>query len=257
MKNSGRFWGRWQLRIPSAFVANSEASWRKAGALGLAPEALGVLPNAIDLADFDARAALALPRSFKGPVAVVVGSLYAVKRYDRFLEALALARRSVPELKGLIAGDGPEKPGLEREARKLGLGPPNLIFLGHWDNVPALLRRADMLVVSSDHEGFPNVILEGMAARLPVVTTPAGDAGVVVEHGTTGYVAPFEDVQSMAAGMVRLARSPELRRQFGEEARRRVEQYYGFEGLADRLLALYRKFAQLCGRHDVLRLLRT
>ena len=118
--------------------------------------------------------------------------------------------------------------------------------------MPALLGMADMLVLSSDYEGCPNVVLEAMAAHRPVVTTPAGDAGLVVEDGISGYVVPFDDVQAMASAMVRLAESPELGRKFGEAGRRRVEEDYSFDGLAGRLISAYEAIAERHGRRDIL-----
>ena len=79
------------------------------------------------------------------------------------------------------------------------------------------------------------------AHGLPIITTPAGDAGVIVEHGVTGYVVAFDDVKEMAANMVCLAQKPELRRQMGMDARQRVEQHYNYAALGDRLLNLYRQ----------------
>jgi glycosyltransferase involved in cell wall biosynthesis len=112
-----------------------------------------------------------------------------------------------------------------------------------------------MLVVSSDHEGFPNVVLEAMAARLPVVTTPAGDAGVVVRDCVTGYVVPFNDTEAMASRMVQLAKSADLRRRFGAGGREQVEQHYSFENLADRILSIYRDIAAQQGKQKVLSIL--
>jgi glycosyltransferase involved in cell wall biosynthesis len=127
-------------------------------------------------------------------------------------------------------------------------------FLGRREDVPALLKQADMLVLSSDYEGFPNVVLEAMAARLPVITTPAGDANIAVQNGNTGYVVHFDDVTGMAECMVRLSKSPGLRWQLGEAARKRVEQHFSFEHLAGRLLSIYRKSALQHNRTDLLRL---
>jgi glycosyltransferase involved in cell wall biosynthesis len=76
-----------------------------------------------------------------------------------------------------------------------------------------------------------------------VVSTPAGDAEVVVEDGVTGYVVPFENVKEMAERMVRLAVNADLRRQMGATARLRVRQLYSHERLAGRLLAVYRDLA--------------
>jgi glycosyltransferase involved in cell wall biosynthesis len=101
----------------------------------------------------------------------------------------------------------------------------------------------DVLLHTSDHEGFPNVLLEAMAARLPVVTTPAGDAGRVVEDGGTGYVVAFDDIGRMAQRVLQLAHSPPLRRRFGEAGRQYAERYYSYSGLARRLLATYRAIA--------------
>jgi glycosyltransferase involved in cell wall biosynthesis len=181
--------------------------------------------------------------------------LIVEKRVDCFLDALAQARRTVPDLKGLIIGDGPERPRLERQAASLGLVPGNIEFLGRRSDVPALLGQAAMLVHSSANEGFPNAVLEAMTAGLPVITTPAGDAGIVVQDGVSGYVVPFADVDRMAERMVQLALSPGLRRRFGEAGRKRVEQRYSYESLADRILATYRSIVRQQSRHDLASLL--
>ncbi|HEU4628912.1 MAG TPA: glycosyltransferase [Gemmatimonadaceae bacterium] len=248
LAQNGR-WGPWLLRLPHALVANSEAARRQVVQLGRDAGRVHVLANVIDLADFDARARAAAPRpDTAGAMAdgamVAVGRLIAVKRFDRFLDALALARRDAPRLTGAIVGDGPERPALEARAARLGLLPDGVRFLGQRDDVPALLQRAGALVLTSDQEGFPNVVLEGMAAALPIVTTPAGDAPMVVQDGVTGYVIPFEDVSALARRLVALAAAPELRRSLGAAGRRRAEQRYAPTGLADRLLAIYAAVAE-------------
>ena len=205
------------MRLPSAIIANSRAARRGVDEFGVSPDSILVLNNVIDLEDFDARTRSgASAWSPDGPpVALAVGRMHAEKRFDRFLTALARARRASPDLRGVIVGDGPEWPNLRCQAQDLGLLPNGVLWLGRRNDVPALLGKADMLVLSSDHEGCPNVVLEAMAVRRPVVTTPAGDAGDVVEEGVSGYVVPFDDVEAMASRMVRLAEFPELRTSFG------------------------------------------
>jgi glycosyltransferase involved in cell wall biosynthesis len=234
------------LRLAHGLVANSQHGRQTLVSQGIKPQKIEVLANVIDLRDFDTRSALPLRVSLPPDRIIVtaVGSLHPCKRFDRFLEALALARRSRLALTGVIAGaDLGAKAALQARADALGLGPQDVRFTGECNNVPALLARSAMLVLSSEYEGFPNVILEAMAARLPVITTPAGDAGLIVQHGQTGYVVEPEDTQGMGAFMVQLAQSPSMRTELGEAGRVCVEQEYNYESLADRLMAIFHSFA--------------
>lgn len=156
---------------------------------------------------------------------------------DRFVAAVARARARGAAVVGVVVGDGPELAALRTAAAALPDGA--IAFLGRRDDVPAILRGVDALALTSSWEGFPNVLLEGMAGGLPVVTSDVGDAGRVVEHGVTGYVTPVGDVNAMARSMVRLAGDPALRLELGCRGRARVERLYAVDGLADRLLALY------------------
>jgi len=241
--SSSGFWGPWLLRIPRALIANSYAARRNAESLGVNRETIWVVPNVVDATEFQPTSSL---RARPGDEVVVaaVASQVPVKRLDRFLAAVALARAQVPTLTGVLVGDGPERKRLEAIACQLNLLPGGVRFLGRRDHVAEALRAADMLVVSSDHEGFPNVILEAMAAQLPVVTTPAGDAEVVVRDGVTGYVVPFDDVEQMAERMVRLARSPRLREELGGAGRVRVEHLYTVDRLSDAVLSTYLAIAR-------------
>jgi glycosyltransferase involved in cell wall biosynthesis len=113
------------------------------------------------------------------------------------------------------------------------------------------LSQADFFVLSSDNEGMPNVILEAMAASLPVITTPAGDAGVVVRDGMTGYVIPFDDVDRLASRMIDLTTSQGLRGMLGETGRRHAEQNYSCELLGDRLLNIYAEIESRLRAHRI------
>jgi glycosyltransferase involved in cell wall biosynthesis len=249
-------WTRLSLRLPSAIIANSRAALCGVDEFGVDPNSMVVLNNAIDLEDFDRSSGLRSSDSTWDaggpPVALAVGRMYPEKRFDRFLAALSAARRISPVVRGVIVGDGPGWSDLRCRAQDFGLLPDGVLFLGRRNDVPALLGRAAMLVLSSDHEGCPNVVLEAMAARRPVVTTPAGDAGVVIEDGVSGYVVPFEDVEAMAGRMAGLAESPELRRRFGEAGRRRIEKDYAYDGLAERLISAYKAIAEQQGRGELL-----
>jgi glycosyltransferase involved in cell wall biosynthesis len=112
-----------------------------------------------------------------------------------------------------------------------------------------------LLVSCSEYEGFPNVILEAMAARLPVLATPAGDAARIIKDQTTGYLLKADDPQGMADCIVRLLRAPELSARMGEAARKEVEEDYNLKSLAPRLLSVFSDFAQKRGKASIVKML--
>ena len=232
--------GRASLRAPRGLVVNSHAARANAARLGRRPERVLVVPNVIDLAAFDAAPARSagVAGAGDGFCAAVVARLIDSKRLERFLHALAEARREVPVIRGRIAGDGPERGRLERVAADLGLLPDGLQFLGEQPDVPTVLAAADVLMLTSDQEGFPNVLLEAMAARLPVITTPAGDAARIVVDGGTGFVVDGEP-RLLAAKLVALARDRELARRMGAAGRARVEREFSDTGLGTSLRKAY------------------
>lgn len=233
---SGR-WTRALVTAPHALLANSQIVVDEIVASGmLGPERIWFLPNAIDLEQFDRYPPT---RASDRPTAIMVGRLIALKRVDTFLRALAKARLRNRALRGVVAGDGPERSALERLAAELGLSHEHLTFLGARSDVPSLLGGADMLVLASDDEGTPNVVLEAMAARLPVISTPAGDAKRLVEDGVNGYLVPFGDADAISERMLTLAESRALRGTLGGAGRRHVERFYSADGLAERLLSIY------------------
>jgi glycosyltransferase involved in cell wall biosynthesis len=149
-------------------------------------------------------------------------------------------------------GEGPERAQLERTAGGLGLLSSGAVaFLGRRDDVPRLLRSVDVLCLTSDHEGFPNVLLEGMAAALPAIATTAGDAAHVVEHGSTGYVVPPEDEPGLAHWLAKVAADADLRRALGRRGRRRVEAGFARSGLPGSLLAAYASLASVGRREEL------
>jgi len=257
LRTSGR--RSWpMLKLTHGIIANSHRAKGNLVSLGIDAQKIEVLPNVIDLPDFDHRMAKPFANvklSGRVPIAAV-GSLHNCKRFDRFLDGLALARQREPNLFGVIAGkDLGEQDALERKAKALGLFPDHVEFLGECENVPSLLARSRILVSCSDYEGFPNVILEAMAARLPVLATPAGDAGRIVKDKITGYLLPPDDAQLMAARIVSLVRAPAFSQQMGEAGRKLVEQDYSVTSLVPRLVSVFSDFARKHRRKSILSML--
>jgi glycosyltransferase involved in cell wall biosynthesis len=256
--NGRRSW--WMLRLAHGLVANSHCA--RKNLLSRVPRApqIEVLSNVLDLREFDARSNMAPPISIPSTrvAAVAVGSLQLSKRFDRFLKALAVARRKVPTLLGVIAGaDCGSGPALAQEADELGLIPNHVAFLGECHNVPSLLAQAGFLVLCSEYEGFPNVILEAMAASLPVISTRVGDAERIVLEGQTGYLVDEPDIEALAERMAALAGCQATRLRLGQAARRRAAAEYDYESLTGRLLAAFQAFAVQHGRRHLMRSLQS
>lgn len=233
-------WGESLLLGPPDIIANSWGAKAAAELHGRAAATTHVVSNVVDVARFTG-ARTADPTLV---TAIAVGSLIHVKRFDRLVEALAAARERSIALVGVLVGGGPERESLADLAAALSLGPSEFCLLGDRDDVPQRLATADFLVLTSSHEGCPNVILEAMAAALPVVAMDCGDVRRLVVHGSTGFVVPQDDMVALVDCMVALARSPELRRRLGDAGRRRVEAKFGRASLPETLLGVYRAIAE-------------
>ena len=238
-------WGGASLYLPHALIVNSHNARENAIRLGVKEEKIYLLENVIDLVEFDqfATQPISLTANCEGFLAVAVAGLAPVKRLERFITALSILwdKKIALNVKGAIVGDGPELNHLKLFAQSKGLDGNTLFFLGSQSNIPALLKKANVLVLTSDREGFPNVLLEAMAAGLPVISTPAGDATRIIVNGSTGYIVDFDDVFGLAEKITFLAKSPRLRQIMGEAGRKRVEQVYPFPALAEKMLRIYKQ----------------
>lgn len=244
LEDSGRF-ARCLLTWPDAIAVNSRRALEQVKQEAvLDPKRSYFLPNAIDLSRFPERAGTDDAQSDADCNCVCVGRLFPAKRVDMFLRALAAARSTEPGIRGTVVGYGPEAVRLQHLAAELQLPPRALSFLGLREDVADILQQAAIFVFCSESEGTPNVILEAMAASLPVITTPAGDAAEVVQRAGAGYVVPFGDVEALADAMMRLARSPALRQRLGRAGRDYVVQHCTASDLAARLFKIYADVAR-------------
>src|SRR5204862_5319812 len=127
-----------------------------------------------------------------------------------------------------VAGDGP----LRR------LLPDALGFVSP-DEVAWLYERAAVVVLASEREGLPNVVLEAMAHAKTVVSTPVGGIPTVIEHGVTGLLVPVGDAAALRAALELALDDPELRGRLGAAARERVRELCSWDRVTDRTLHVY------------------
>jgi len=225
---------RFLWRGAAHVVANSQ------GLAALARQSAGqtpirMIPNGVDTARFTP----AESREEGGPVRLVfVGRVVHQKGLDVLLSALAKLP-SEADYALTIVGDGPLRGALTEQAASLGVL-PRLRFAG-WagrEEMPELLRRADLFVFPSRDEGMPNAVLEAMAAGLPVVATRISGNEEVVADGETGLLVPPDDPDALAGALAGLLADAALRRQLGAAGRARVCREYSWQSVAERYAAL-------------------
>ena len=159
----------------------------------------------------------------RGKRLLFVGRLDAIKGVPLLLEALAAVRTSHPEAVLTIVGDGPHRRQLENRTRALGLESA-VTFTGYQaqDAVADLLSKSDVLVLPSFAEGVPVVLMEGMAAGLPVIASQVAGVPELVEDGVAGYVIPAGHPDALTEKIDRLLSDPDLCARMGAAGRARV-----------------------------------
>lgn len=186
---------------------------------------LSVIPNGRDAQLFHPAEADA-----QEPALVLfAGHLEPGKRPELFLDVVADLRRRGITCEAALAGDGPLRGRLERRCAELGVQ-----LLGTRSDVPALLRRAAVVVMTSAPatEGMPGVLIEAGLSGVPVVSTAAAGVTEVVLDGETGFVVPSDAAGDLADRVGQLLVDPDLRRRLGEAARRRCWETFGVTATA-------------------------
>jgi len=161
--------------------------------LGCPADRVHYLPNFADSSSADP-----IPRSTFGTpdnvsVILALGRCHENKGFDVLLDALP----SIPSVWLWIAGDGPCKKKLEKQAECLDVS-NRVCFLGWRRDVPALLASADVFVCSSRHEPLGNIILEAWASSTPVISTNADGPCHLIEPGKEGLLVPIEDPEALS-----------------------------------------------------------
>ena len=137
-----------------------------------------------------------------------------------------------------MAGEGELRPALERIVRKKKLDPA-VRFLGYRNDVAAVLASLDIFVHPSLWEGFGLAILEAMAAGKPVIATNVSAIPELVLDGYTGILVPPEDPAKLSRAITTLSRNVALRQRYGENGRRRWQEYFTHAGMVAKTKRLY------------------
>jgi len=175
----------------------------------------------------------------QGLTVAVVANLRPEKGHLVFLDCARRLITSNPEARFLIVGDGVMRERIETRVSELGLT-KQVQLTGAVKDIPALLRSVDIAVLPSlKNEGFPNAVMEAMAASVPVVATDTGGASELVIDGLTGYMVQPGDAAALGDRIGWLCNDAEVRRKMGEAGRQRIVDHFTSNQMARKFEALY------------------
>jgi glycosyltransferase involved in cell wall biosynthesis len=179
-----------------------------------------VIPNAISNLERGSRA-VDVPR----PFLLSVGRLVPQKRFDILIAAFSRVARDFREWALVILGEGPLRENLETQIYEQGVG-GRVFLLGETADLLSFYEEAEFLVLCSDYEGFPNVLLEAMSVGLPVISTdcPSGPKEII-ENGRDGILIPMNNLDALEGALRRLMKSNADRKSMGAAAKKNIQRF--------------------------------
>jgi len=197
-----------------------------------------------DLSPAEARSRLGLAES--APTVTMLAALRPEKNHDLFVRTAAWVARRRPGVRFLAVGDtGRDSTEyfaqIQRLVGELGVG-ENVLFLGQRDDVPAVLAATDVSILTSDHEGLSNALIESMAAGRAVITTDYRGADDVITHNVDGLITPRANPEAFAERILALLDDSLRRAEFGRAAMATAQRRFSLDAMTDRLLDLYQQY---------------
>lgn len=217
---------------------------------GFSAEKLAVIANGVDVERF--KSALPMELQKLGVpagrrVLVFVGRLDEQKGLVEFFELLPSLLNQLPQHDLLLVGEGPLRAPLGHQAQRLGID-SRVHFAGWQSDIPAILAASEMLVLPSKWEGMPNVVLEAMAAGMPIAATRAEGVVEVLGDLAEEQTALSDDLSKLTQIILQMSQNSQLSEKLGLANQSRVSRPFSLEAMVSRYEALYASLAG--GRTD-------
>lgn len=227
-----------------ALLGNSGAVVAQLIEEGAPPGRVRLIRSGVDLSRFEG--AHAEPDAPGRLELLCVANLIPYKGHGDLIDALAAAGDSIGDWRlRLVGRDDGIGAALRARAAAAGLA-TRIEFLGPREDVPALMASAHVALLCSHQEGFPNAVIEAMAAGLPVVATAVGGVPEAVSHGETGLLVPARAPSAIAAAIRELANDPTKRASMGAAGATRARVMFSAERCADEYVSFYRALLGSC-----------
>jgi glycosyltransferase involved in cell wall biosynthesis len=214
-------------------------------AAGVKPSKVISVPTGVDLEQFDplrgdgeaVRKELGIAKDI--PLIGMVAVLRSWKGHRLFLEAVPLVLEKVPQARFLIVGDGPQEGNIQRWIEEMGLK-EMVVMTGHREDIPEVLAALDVVVsASTAAEGVPQVLVQALAMKKPVVATDVGGVGEIIRDRETGLLVPPGNPKALAEAALAILSNPEVANALGRQGRELVERSYRLEKMLDHIEAVY------------------
>lgn len=238
-----RFLARWTDRI----IVNSKGVYDYYATRGIDTAKIELIANGLPeygpsrLTREQLLSDLALPQDSK--LVAAIGQLCPRKRIRDVIWAGELLKVVRDDVHILIIGDGPQRYQLERFCKNIEIQ-DRVHFLGQRNDVDQIMVHLDILWLASSYEGFPNIIMESMAAGVPVVATDIPGNRDLVIHNTSGYLYPVGDRAALASWTNHLLENPIQSREMGKAGCAALKNQYPVNTLVQRHAAVYRQLLQ-------------
>jgi glycosyltransferase involved in cell wall biosynthesis len=203
-------------------------------------ERISTIPTGIDLERFAPNGPKATLPSHDTPLIGMISVLRSWKGHGTFLEAAEILRSRQVNAKFFIIGDGPGREALPQEIQRRGLG-EIVTMLGHREDIPQVLRALNVLCIpSTKHEGVPQIGLQALATKTPVVGSDVGGIPEIIRPGDTGRIFPAGNAEALADAIIAALNDSEQTRRMCGEGRIFVEQNHSIDSMLDRIEKIYR-----------------
>ncbi len=233
------------MRGAAAVLGNSRAVVAELAADGVPKQRLGMIHNGSELRPLPHAQDRAEARRREGIAAddlvlMTVANLLPYKGHRDLIESIAGICHDLPRPWRLIlvGWDNGIRASLEARAAEAGIA-EHIHFVQDRCDLDSFYQAADIAILPSHEEGFPNAVIEAMGAGLPVIATNVGGIPDAIAHGRTGLIVPPHQPEALGAAILELARDPVRRGEFGRLGRQKIEAEFSLPLCADRYVRLY------------------
>jgi len=241
--------------IINLLITTSEDLKEKALKNGFPPRILAI-PQGVDLERFDFKIEREKTREQLGvskePLVLSVAQLIPRKGLAYLIRAVPEVLKSVPNVKFIIAGEGPERPKLEEEIKHLEIGNTvKLVGGAPYDMVPKFYAAADVFVLPTLYDAMPHAVYEAMAMEKPVVATKVGGIPEVIESGSDGLLVDAEKPDEIAKAIITFLKNPELATRLGKNALKKIKEGYTWEKIVQQYEQAYEEAMKIGGQRHL------